>query len=83
MTPPSYLTTREFDTWREGHDAKVDRILDALERHDARNLDVEGRVTSLEVNQRNAGKLSARLSGAVGAIVAATITGVLHLLGGK
>lgn len=84
MTPTTpYLTQREFDTWRDTHDAKVDRILDAIERHDARNLDVEGRVRALEVNQANAGKLSARLSGAVGAVVAAIIAGVFHLLGGK
>jgi hypothetical protein len=82
MAPP-YLTQREFDSWRDAHDAKVDRILDALEKQTDRNLEVAERVTRLEQNQMAAGKLSARLSGIVGAIAAAIISGVFLLLGGK
>jgi hypothetical protein len=80
MTPPSFISHREFDAWRQSHDAKVDRILDHLERQTERNLAVEGRVTALEVNQLNAGKLSAKISGAMGAIVAAIVTGIFALL---
>lgn len=77
------LSAREFDTWREGHDRNIERILAHLDAQVTLNRSNEGRIVALETNQAAAGKLSAKLSGVVGAIVAAVITGVFHVLGGK
>ena len=49
----------------------------------ATNLHNEGRIVALEVNQKNAGKLSAKLSGVIAAVGTAVINGVFLLLGGQ
>lgn len=73
------MTSQEY----QALDKKVDRILDHLEKQTDINLTVERRITALETNQENAGKLSAKISGAMGAVVAAVITGVFHWVGGE
>jgi hypothetical protein len=81
MSPsPTYLTTREFERWADQHDERISRILNAIERQGERNLSVESRVSHLESNQMAAGKLSAKISGAIGAIVAALVAGIFSLL---
>jgi len=97
MTPveqPTFLTIREFDLWRTEHDKKVDRILNFTETYrDAavtnerllRGVAVatESRLTNLEVNQENAGKLAARMSGIVAAAVAAAVSAAIGFIGGQ
>lgn len=77
------LSQREFDLWREGHDDRMERLLDYMDSQVTLNRSNEGRIVALETNQAAAGKLSARLSGAVGAVVAALISGVFHFIGGR
>jgi hypothetical protein len=83
MSPESpYLTSREFDRWATGHDARIERLVVALDKQLEMNIVNERRFTSLETNQDNAGKLSARLGAITGAVVAAVISGVFQLIGG-
>lgn len=77
------LSQREFDLWRESDREFKQRMEEHMAAQATVNLDIKLRVNSLEVNQENAGKLSAKLSSVVAAGVAAVITGVFHLLGGK
>lgn len=83
MTEPQYLTTREFDGWRVEHDKKMDRLVELMELQNTTNLETAVRVRALEVNQENAGKLSAKLSTVVAAAVSAAIGGMFALLGGR
>lgn len=77
------LTQREFDLWRESDEAFKRRLEEHITTQAVINLDTAVRVKALEVNQENAGRLSAKLSTVVAAAVSALIGGAFALIGGK
>lgn len=77
------LTQREFDLWRESDEAFKRRLEEHMTTQAVINLDTAVRVKALEVNQENAGRLSAKLSTVVAAAVSALIGGTFALIGGK
>ena len=74
MQEPQYLTTREFDGWRNDHDEKIDRIIAFMESIQTRDLGTENRITTLETHREHAiiglGIFSSVISAIVGGLVA-------------
>jgi hypothetical protein len=68
-----HLTTREFDSWRQDHDKKVDAILAFIEEQQRRALETENRITQLETHREHAiiglGIFSSVISAIVGGLV--------------
>lgn len=74
-----YVTAREFDTWREGHDNRVEHIVSLLEKHHALDLTNENRITTLETHRKHAiwatGVFVTLLAAVVGAVAASLVGG--------
>lgn len=74
MQEPQYLTTREFDGWRNEHDGKIDRIIEFIENSQKRDISNENRITTLETHREHAiiglGIFSSIISAIVGGVVA-------------
>lgn len=47
-----YLSQREFDTWRDAHDQKIDLIIHHFETQTERNLKTESRISRIETLQK-------------------------------
>ena len=77
------LEQREFDLWREHHDRKVDRILDHLEAQGTITLDVEGRLSTVEVNQEHSASGLAKRTTYISSIVAAIVGGAAAWFAGS
>ena len=77
-----FLTTREFDTWREVHDPKIDRILDFVEVQHALNIRSEQRLTTLEAQQEEAVETLARRTTWISSVVAAIVGGFVGWFSG-
>ncbi len=71
-----HITAGEFTRWMTHLSDQNKAIL-------AEQQKTNGRVTSLEVNQDNAGKISAKLSAGVSLAVSAVIQGLFAAIGGK
>jgi hypothetical protein len=70
-----HITVGEFDRFQR-------RLFQQLDSIEAKQDVTNGRVTKLESNQEQAGKLSAKLSAGVSLLVAALVNGVIAALGG-
>ena len=81
------VSTGEFSRWAAQMEArhirqedKLDKVLEFCNDHESK---FDRRLTALEVNQEQAGKLSAKLSAAVSLGVTALAQAALTLLGGS
>jgi hypothetical protein len=78
-----HITAREFERWMQhlNEQNKAMALQNTEILHEQRKTN--GRVTSLEYNQKNAGKISGKLSAAVSIITTGVIQGALAAFGGK
>jgi hypothetical protein len=78
MEDTNYLTTREFDSWRQDHDKKVDTIVAFISEQQTRTVKTEGRLTALEIHREHAliglGIFSSIISAVVGGLVGLAVT---------
>ena len=73
------VTVREFERFAADVKESLNRIEAHMEKQDDRHLATSLEIGQLKSNQLRAGKIAAGLS----AIIAALITAIFHLLGGK
>jgi hypothetical protein len=78
-----YITGAEFTRWMNHLDQQNRQIIAEQRKSLLEQQKTNGRVTALESNQKDAGKLSAKMSVLVSAIAAGIIQGTLAVLGGK
>lgn len=77
------VSAREFERWMRHLDGRFDKV-ETAHAETAKVAEVlSDRVTALESNQEQAGKLSARLSAVVSTVVTAVVAGILYFLGGR
>ena len=77
------LTQREFDTWRES-DAELKRqIISHMEKQTEINLNVEGRLTVVEVEQKDCRAKVSRRSTFISGIVAAIVGSITTYFAGR
>ena len=75
MSDPA-LSQREFDTWRESDETFKRQLTDYMQAQTELNLDVQGRVSSLEAHKGKSDIRAGTISSIVSAIVS-TIVGVI------
>lgn len=68
------LSQREFDSWRKTDDEFKRRVLDHVDDQTKRNLEIEGRMTSVESGELRNKRVS------ISSVVAAIITAALAAL---
>lgn len=71
-----HITAGEFERFTE-------RLFKQLDSIEAKQDKTNGRVTALEFNQKNAGKISGRLSAVISVVTTGVIQGALAAFGGK
>lgn len=84
------LTQQEFQTWRTGNDqrltdmnGKMDRMLDFMDERRKMDVEMEKRITTVEVQAAEGDKRSTRLSVAISAGLGAIVTFVGWLVKGN
>ena len=82
MSSEQALTQREFDTWRQGDDAFKQQVLTHLQQQASVNLDVEGRVSTMEANVAKVEASGSRRTTWLSAIVSAIVSGLVGLFVG-
>ena len=78
-----HITAGEFQRWMSHLDKQNEAIIAQQVEMLVEQRKTNGRVTALEANQKDAGKLSAKMSVLVSAVAAGVIQGVLAVIGGK
>lgn len=79
----SALTQREFDTWRET-DAELKRqIISHMENQTAINLVVQGRLTAVEIEQKDCRAKVSRRSSLISGVVAAIVGSITTYFAGR
>jgi hypothetical protein len=75
--PEQFLTLREFDNWREQHDTKIDKLVEASEVVVEAHQDMKIRLTRVETRQDTFHDQHAARVGVVSAVIAAIVGGLV------
>lgn len=70
------LSQREFDTWKEEHDKKMDLVVGFIATQTSLNLATERRISTVETNQEKCKSQAVNRTTWVSAIVSAIVGGV-------
>jgi hypothetical protein len=81
MSESSPLTIEVFNMWREQHDKKIDHVVQFCDTQTAINLDIEGRVSSMEAKQEASLTRTTVISSVVAAIIGAGGAVLASLIG--
>lgn len=83
MMAEKFLTAREFDLWKDGHDKKIDRILDNQEAQQAMNLRFTDDIATLEARQTDCAEGVNRRASLISSVVSAVVGAIMGAIFGR